>query len=101
MLTSWRLRGIVTFSFEGFGTEYMFLYTADGFEGTLRDCDEGNLEWVRKSQVCQLPIWEGDEIFFRLLERGRDFFSLKLCYDRDCRLQEAVLDGRLLSGDFL
>lgn len=101
VLTSWRLRGIVTFSFEGFGTEYMFLYTADGFEGTLRDCDEGNLEWVRKSQVCQLPIWEGDEIFFRLLERGRDFFSLKLCYDRDCRLQEAVLDGRLLSGDFL
>ncbi|RKJ18775.1 8-oxo-dGTP diphosphatase [bacterium D16-50] len=98
-LTSWRLRGIVTFSFEGFGTEYMFLYTADGFEGVLTDCDEGTLEWVEKAKVCQLPIWEGDKIFFRLLEEGREFFSLKLCYDKDCGLQEAVLDGSPLSTD--
>lgn len=96
VLTSWRLRGIVTFSFEGFGTEYMFLYTADGYEGVLTDCDEGDLEWVEKSGVYGLPIWEGDKIFFRLLEEGRAFFSLKLCYDRDCGLQEAVLDGKPL-----
>lgn len=98
VLTSWRLRGIVTFSFEGFGTEYMFLYTADGYEGVMTDCDEGVLEWVEKSRVCQLPIWEGDKIFFRLLEEGREFFSLKLCYDRDCGLCEAVLDGKALDG---
>lgn len=97
VLTSWRLRGVVTFTFEGYGTEYMFLYTADGYEGVLTDCDEGTLEWVEKSRVCRLPIWEGDRIFFRLLEEGREFFSLKLCYDRDCGLQEAVLDGRPLS----
>ena len=95
-LTSWRLRGIVTFSFEGFGTEYMFLYTADGFEGVLTDCDEGTLEWVEKSAVCELPIWEGDKIFFRLLEEQAGFFSLKLSYVGD-RLAEAVLDGRRLS----
>lgn len=98
-LTSWLLRGIVTFTFEGFGTEYMFLYTADGYEGALAECDEGTLEWVEKSKVCQLPVWEGDRIFFRLLEEGRDFFSLKLCYDRDCGLQQAVLDGKLVSVD--
>lgn len=98
-LTSWRLRGIVTFTFEGFGTEYMFLYTADCYEGTLADCDEGTLEWVEKSKVCELPVWEGDKIFFRLLEEGRGFFSLKLCYDRDCGLQEAVLDGKPLTAD--
>lgn len=96
-LTSWRLRGIVTFTFEGFGTEYMFLYTADGYEGALAECDEGTLEWVEKDRVCRLPVWEGDKIFFRLLEEGREFFSLKLCYDRDCGLQEAVLDGKPLS----
>ncbi len=96
-LTSWRLRGIVTFTFEGFGTEYMFLYTADGYEGTLADCDEGTLEWVEKDKVCELPIWEGDKIFFYLLEEGREFFSLKLCYDGDCGLQEAVLDGKPFS----
>ena len=73
----------------------MFLYTADGYDGTLKECDEGTLEWVEKSRVCDLPIWEGDKIFFRLLEENRAFFSLKLRYDGD-RLVEAVLDGSLL-----
>ena len=47
-LTSWRFRGIVTFIAKGWPTEYMCLYTADGFEGTLRECDEGELAWVAK-----------------------------------------------------
>lgn len=73
--------------------EYMCLYTADGFEGTLADCEEGMLEWVKKSQVLQLPIWEGDRIFFYLLETGHPFFSLKLDYIGE-RLERAVLDGK-------
>lgn len=36
-------------------------------------CSEGVLEWVPKSRVPQLPIWEGDKIFFRLLEQQRPF----------------------------
>lgn len=40
-LTSWKFRWIVTFSQEGYGTEYMCLYTADGFTGTMKECDEG------------------------------------------------------------
>ena len=63
--------------------------------GELKECDEGNLEWVEKSAVCELPIWEGDKIFFRLLEEQAGFFSLKLSYVGD-RLTEAVLDGRRL-----
>ena len=59
----------------------------------MHACDEGNLEWVPKGQVNQLPIWEGDKIFFRLLEERRDFFSLKLRYVGDT-LAEAVLDGK-------
>lgn len=94
-LDAWRLRGIITFHVENFCTEYMFLYTADAFHGTLSDCDEGELEWVEKAEVYDLPIWEGDKIFFRLLETRQDFFSLKLCYEGD-RLLEAVLDGRSL-----
>ena len=50
-LTSWRFRGIVTFIAKGWPTEYMCLYTADGFEGTLRECDEGELAWVAKKDV--------------------------------------------------
>ncbi len=95
VLTSWKLRGVVTFSTDTYATEYMFLYTADGYEGTLQECDEGILEWVRKTEVCGLPIWEGDRIFFRLLTEGSDFFSLKLTYQGD-RLIEAVLNGQAL-----
>ena len=47
-LTSYRFRGVVTFVASGWETEYMYLYTADRYIGTLKDCDEGNLEWVPK-----------------------------------------------------
>ena len=102
-LTSWKLRGIVTFSAklskELWETEYMFLYTADRYTGTLRECSEGMLEWIEKPQVYGLPIWEGDRLFFRLLEEGRAFFSLKLCYESG-GLKSAVLDGESLDVNY-
>ena len=56
-------------------------------------CREGVLEWVPKEKVTQLPIWEGDKIFFRLLNEERLWFSLKLVYEGDT-LRQAVLDGK-------
>lgn len=97
-LTSYRLRGVITFVTDRWETEYMFLYTADGFSGTLTDCDEGVLEWVPKPRMYELPIWEGDRIFLRLLETDEPFFSLKLVYTGDT-LQEAVLNGATLRED--
>ena len=58
-LTSWKLRGVITFATDVQQTEYMFLYTADGYTGEMTECNEGNLEWVKKSDVYDLPIWEG------------------------------------------
>ena len=92
-LTSFKLRGVITFLCDRWQTEYMFLYTADAFEGTITECSEGSLEWIDKEQVYSLPVWEGDKIFFRLLETGQPFFSLKLRYVQDF-LTEAVLDGK-------
>lgn len=92
LLTEYRLRGVVTFLSDRWQTEYMFLYTAVGTEGELPECEEGTLEWVDKSAVYALPIWEGDKIFFRLLETRESFFSLKLRYEGDL-LKEALLDG--------
>ena len=92
-LTSYKLRGVVTFLFNDEEAEYMFLYTADGFEGEPTLCDEGTLEWVPKSEINNLNLWEGDKIFFRLLDEGAPFFSLKLQYRGDY-LEEAVLDGK-------
>ena len=77
-------RGIVTFISDKYGTEYMHLFTATDFEGEINyNCDEGNLEWVKKEKIFSLPIWEGDKIFFNLLETEQRFFSLKLSYEGD------------------
>ncbi len=94
-LTDYRFRGIVTFDCEGQAcTQYMHLFTATAWTGELTECNEGDLEWVPKEKVCDLPIWEGDKIFFRLLEENRPFFSLKLSYDAKDVLLRAVLDGK-------
>ena len=92
-LTSWRYRGIVTFVNTKCSSEYMHLFTADGFEGTVGPCDEGELEWIKKSELMKLTLWEGDRIFLRLLDSNEPFFSLKLSYDGD-ELIGAKLNGR-------
>ena len=97
-LTSYRYRGLVTFVSDRWPTEYMHLFTADGFTGTLKECDEGVLEWIPRKKLLELPHWEGDAIFLDLIAReDQPFFSLKLCYEGDA-LVEAVLDGRHIKG---
>lgn len=97
-LKRWRLRGIITFATNLQKTEYMFLYTADEYTGAMTDCEEGNLEWVKKEAVYRLPIWEGDKLFFRLLEKEEPFFSLKLNYENDT-LKEAILNGTVMQTE--
>ncbi len=92
-LTNWKCRGIVTFLTNGpWEGEYMYLFTADGFAGDLTECDEGDLQWVKRDFLDTLPQWEGDKIFLDLLWQDAPFFLLKLRYDED-RLIEAVLNG--------
>lgn len=92
-LTDWRYCGIVTFLSDCWEGEYMHLFHSTDFTGALRDCDEGTLEWVPKERFAQLPQWEGDKIFLRLMEEGAPFFSLKLRYEGD-RLVETSLNGK-------
>lgn len=92
-LTSYKLRGIVTFVSNEWPTEYMYLFTSDQFEGELCDCDEGILEWVKKKDLYDLNLWEGDKIFLKLLEENAPFFSLKLVYEGSA-LVYAALDGK-------
>ena len=92
-LTSWRFRGIVTFVSGDGVTEYMHLFTADGFEGEPILCDEGQLEWVDISRVWNLNIWEGDKIFFRLIDENEPFFSLKLVYTVSSGWKRRALGG--------
>lgn len=88
-LLDYKCRGIVTFIYGEDVVEYMHVYTADKYEGELiSNCDEGELVWVPIKDIYDLPIWEGDKIFFRYIEEDREFFSLKLVYSLDDKLIE-------------
>ena len=91
-LTSYRYRGLVTFISNLWPTEYMHLFTADGWTGEPHPCDEGELAWIKKADLLSLPLWKGDQIFLDLLDRNTPFFSLKLQYEGD-DLVLAVLNG--------
>lgn len=97
ILTSYRYRGIVTFVSGNGVTEYMSLFTADGFAGEQTECDEGELEWVDINKIESLNIWEGDKIFLHLLQERETFFSLKLVYDGHDKLISAALDGKSMN----
>ena len=84
---------MVTFLQEGVIGEYMYLFTADGFEGQLKECNEGDLQWVSREFLDSLPKWEGDKIFLDLLWQDAPFFLLTLRYRGD-KLISAVLDGK-------
>ena len=89
-LTQYRLRGIITFLSDEWESETMYLYTATGFTGTQCTCDEGDLVWVPKKEIESLKLWEGDKIFFRLLEEDKGVFSLKLRYEGDTLVEQKV-----------
>ena len=91
-LTRWQYRGIVTFVSDKWETEYMHLYTADGWTGDIKECDEGTLEWVDNTRIPTLPAWAGDRIFLDLIAKDVPFFSLKLEYTGEA-LTAAVLNG--------
>ena len=91
-LKQFRLCGVVTFVSDRWDGEYMWLFHASGFEGCLKDCDEGTLEWVPIEQVAALPQWAGDRLFLQKLREKGPFFTMKLRYEGET-LAEAVLNG--------
>ena len=92
-VTDYRYRGIVTFVSDIYETEYMHLFTVTDWTGEARECDEGELAWIKKQKLFDLTLWQGDRIFLKLLQEDVPFFSLKLTYRGD-ELIEAILDGK-------
>ena len=87
VLNNYRLRGIITCVSDTWEGEYMFLNTSSSFDGTVCECDEGELHWVEKERVLELPLWEGDRVFLKYLNEDRDFFNLKLVYEGDTLIE--------------
>lgn len=75
------LRGFITFPL--FDTEedwYVFVYTVEGFSGTLKNSPEGELHWVNNNELLNLNLWEGDKIFIPWLDQKK-FFSAVFYYE--------------------
>lgn len=83
-----QLRGILTFILPKWENELTFLYTSNNFEGTIKECNEGQLHWIDKEKVLDLNLWEGDKHFLPKLLETNDFFTMKLVYDKDDQLLE-------------
>lgn len=115
LLTDYKFRGLVTFVSDEWESEYMHIFTADGFAdgqcgglvnyndkahygAELPECSEGMLAWVDKDKIKDLNLWEGDRIFLKLLMDTDEFFSLKFVYKGD-ELAEVYIGGSLAEGD--
>lgn len=86
-----RYRGIVTFVSDRWETEQMHLFTCHEWEGTLSQCDEGELLFLPWDEMLRLPAWEGDKIFLELLPTDCPFFSLKLCYEGEKLVEHKLI----------
>ncbi|MEE1279037.1 MAG: 8-oxo-dGTP diphosphatase [Acutalibacteraceae bacterium] len=84
-------RGIVTFVSDRYESEQMHLFTCNDFEGTLSDCDEGELLFLEKEKLFTLPAWEGDKIFLELILKDSPFFSLKLVYEDEKLVEHKLI----------
>ncbi len=92
-LTRYAYRGVIDFLSDRYPDEQMHLFTADGFEGELIECDEGEIAWIPIADYLSLPMWEGDRIFLeRIADPNAPFFRLTLRYE-DQTLAKAILDG--------
>ena len=77
-----KLKGILTFP-NDFNEEdwYVFLFWADDFSGDLKQSNEGDLAWIYKDKLYDLPMHEGDRYFIKLIQENRGIFSAKYNYN--------------------
>lgn len=94
-LTSYQYRGVVHFKSDIYENEKMHLYTADGYEGEITECDEGVLEWIDRDEMYNLPMWEGDKIFLGLIRTDAKFFDLVLEYKGEKLVSAIINDNKI------
>ncbi|KEI05480.1 8-oxo-dGTP diphosphatase [Clostridium botulinum] len=87
-----KLRGILTFpNFDGVDDWYVFVFTVNKYNGKIIECNEGNLKWIEKSKVLDMPSWEGDKIFIEWILKNKPVFSAKFIY-KDGKLTDYNVD---------
>lgn len=79
----YRYLGYCDFLNDACDAERMFLYRVEEFEGEVKECDEGDLCWVDKKKMFDLPMWEGDRAFLPYIEMNGKPFRFTLLYHGD------------------
>ena len=87
-LQDFEYRGLITFLSAEYPSEYMHVFTAavpEDYELPRKECDEGELAWVKLDEINSLPVWEGDRIMFDYLfkRNPRRFFTMMFRYEGD------------------
>ena len=81
------LKSVLTFPDDGdspFGDEWtVFVFHSLCFSGQqTQDCPEGELSWVPRDELTELPMWEGDRLFTpKIFEPGN--FTAKFHYKKE------------------
>lgn len=83
-------RGTLFFVLPKWGNELTFLYTAEEFKGELKECDEGELRWIKKEELFKYPLWQGDLAFLPKLFNTEERINMKLVYDEEDELKAVI-----------
>lgn len=78
---SYKLKGTLYFKNNDYD-EIIYLYIVDSYSGEIKECNEGDLSFIKIKDVYNLPMWEGDKVFLPLLEK-EEYFEMSLIYDDD------------------
>ncbi len=83
-------RGILYFHYSKNEEEKIWIYTVTSYSKDVKECDEGELAWVKKDQILDLPLWEGDSYFLmKMIRDDNAMFTLDLYYDDQGHLLHA------------
>ncbi len=87
--------GVIEFRNDKYEYEDMYLFLArfDAPQSRiiLKDCDEGELKWVKKSEIMSLNLWEGDRYFLEPMLSGEKEINMRLNYSGDELLSTQML----------
>jgi len=57
------------------------IFSATEYTGKLKQPEKEKLEWVCNENLLNLPMWEGDKIFTKLVLEDRRLFKITFRYD--------------------
>lgn len=78
-----RLQGVSFYTAKTDGC--IFIYTAKGYEGVLRESSEGTLEWIKKSDLPNIRQFEQNEAFTPYLFKD-EVFEAKFAITEDAKV---------------